>query len=193
MHESEHDRASKQLKRIHINEKILIVGIIIVIAGFILANVNVLPPLHTLSQTPVKTIELLTGETECLDRVLVGGKAIVVEIADDREELLQGLMFRRNLPADYGMLFIFDRPYKYSFWMQNMQIPLDIIFISEDLKVIQVFEVPPCKTEPCPTYQPEEAAKYVLEVNRGFSQTNAINPGSSVNLSLCGDRKTFNT
>ncbi|MDB6179432.1 DUF192 domain-containing protein [Paracoccus sp. Z330] len=70
-----------------------------------------------------------------LDQVsFLTGEGIVrfqVEIADDAAERAQGLMFRENLPADQGMLFVYDSPRAVSFWMRNTLISLDLIFMDE--------------------------------------------------------------
>lgn len=65
-----------------------------------------------------------------------GGQArFAVEIADDESERAQGLMFRRELSASAGMLFIYDRPQPVAFWMKNTLIPLDMVFIGADGRV----------------------------------------------------------
>ncbi|WP_413875315.1 DUF192 domain-containing protein [Albidovulum sp.] len=65
-----------------------------------------------------------------------GGQArFAVEIADDEAERAQGLMFRQELPAGAGMLFIYDRPQGVAFWMKNTLIPLDMVFIGADGRV----------------------------------------------------------
>ena len=118
------------------------------------------------------------------DAVFIGSGeeeiTIKVEIADSTEERKQGLMFREHLDSESGMLFIFDSNAYYSFWMKNTLIPLDIIFISEDYKIIDIFHAEPCKDEPCRMYKSTGLSMYVLEVNGNFTINNGIEKGDNV-------------
>ena len=78
-----------------------------------------------------------------------------------------GLMNRAHLDSNKGMLFILDKPSIQSFWMKNTLIPLDIIWISEDFRVVDIQQASPCSHSPCTRYAPKTTAKYVLEVNQG--------------------------
>jgi YVTN family beta-propeller protein len=103
---------------------------------------------------------------------------IFVEVPDDREEFARGLMFRKHLPWNAGMLFAFDDEEIRRFWMKNTLIPLDMIFVDSSSKIIDIKEnVPPCKQEECPTYPSKEPAQYVLEVNAGFVQEKGVKIG----------------
>lgn len=91
-----------------------------------------------------------------------------VEIADSAEEWEKGLMFRENLLEGNGMLFVFPKENIYSFWMKNTKIPLDIIWLDQNKKIVQIMEsVLPCEQKSCPSYTPKEKVKYVLEINAG--------------------------
>ena len=108
-----------------------------------------------------------------------------VEVADTPQKQSQGLMFRENLKWDHGMLFIFDSESVLSFWMKDTLIPLDMIFVDETFRIINVVDnALPCKIEPCPDYSSEKPAKYVLEVNAGFVETNDIEAGDFISINL---------
>ena len=110
-----------------------------------------------------------------------GKVSIIVEIADDPSERSQGLMDRTKLCEKCGMLFIFDQPQEVSFWMKNTLIPLDMIFVSEDMKIVKVHEnVQPCESDPCPTYSSDESVKYVVETNADFVRENGIEVGNII-------------
>jgi uncharacterized membrane protein (UPF0127 family) len=104
-----------------------------------------------------------------------------VELAKTRQEQIQGLMYREHLPEDGGMLFVYNNERKWSFWMKNTLIPLDLIYINSDFEVVDIkhnFE--PCKTILCPSHTPLSEAQYILEVNADFAKQNNINIGDKV-------------
>jgi len=103
-----------------------------------------------------------------------------IEIADSEKERTQGLMYRHHLPENAGMLFIFDRDELRSFWMKNTFISLDIMFIHSSGEIVSIQKY----TQPGSTYSvpSEKPAKYVLEVNAGFTDRYDINPGDSIEL-----------
>ncbi len=118
--------------------------------------------------------------------VKIGEAFVKVEIADTVAKRAKGLMFRKSLSENEGMLFIFPLEGKHTFWMANTYIPLDIIWISSDMKVVHIEEnVPPC-TETgslqalCKLYRPGEDAKYVLEVKAGWVGKKAVATGFPV-------------
>ncbi len=91
-----------------------------------------------------------------------------VEIAATEETRRQGLMDRKQLASDHGMLFIFDALGEYGFWMKNTLVALDIIWLDENKKVVHIeAKVPPCVSDPCSIYSPLKQAKYVLELSAG--------------------------
>jgi uncharacterized membrane protein (UPF0127 family) len=109
---------------------------------------------------------------------------VYIEIADDPQEQIRGLMFRKSLESNSGMLFVYEDTANQSFWMKNTLIPLDMIFIDNNLRIVDIKQnVRPCLHEnPCPSYTSIKPAKYVLEVNAGFVQQNNINVGDRLEI-----------
>ncbi len=111
-----------------------------------------------------------------------GGKHVVdAEIASTRDQRTRGLMWRTVLPEGTGMLFIFEREDFLSFWMRNTLIPLDMLFIREDLTVVGIVE----NTEPRTTTARSPGnvmSKYVLEVPGGWSAKLGLKPGSKIQV-----------
>lgn len=89
-----------------------------------------------------------------------------IEIADDNESRQLWLMYRESLPDENWMFFIFDKMWTYSFWMKNTIIPLAWIRLDSDLKIVDIIQMDPCKTDECPSYKPKTEAQYVLEINQ---------------------------
>lgn len=104
--------------------------------------------------------------------------AIVVEIADNDIAREQGLMGRRTMRDDRGMLFLFDRPEPRSFWMANTPLPLDILFIDANQRIINIHRnTRPFSEESLPSAAP---AQYVVEVNGGWCDRNGVKEGDAI-------------
>ena len=101
-----------------------------------------------------------------------------IEIAHEGAERAQGLMWRKKMEDNQGMLFIFDYPEPQSFWMRNTYIPLDMIFVNEKFEVVTVLKnVPVLNDTPRPSVKP---AQYVIEVNAGLADRYGIAAGVKV-------------
>ena len=108
-----------------------------------------------------------------------------VEIVESPEDLQRGLMFRKNLHEKEGMLFLFGESSSHAFWMKNTFIPLDIIWIDEEKKVVFIeHNALPCLADPCPVYDPKKNVKYVLEINGGLCQKLDIRVGEKFKFIL---------
>ena len=106
-----------------------------------------------------------------------------VQVADTFATREIGLMFRTDMPANEGMIFLFEKAKSLNFWMKNTLIPLDIIFIDKDWKIFSIQKnVQPCKKDPCPDYPSNGIGKYVLEINAGLSDRLGIESGTQVAL-----------
>lgn len=117
-------------------------------------------------------------------QVVINGNKIDVEIADEPQEQSTGLMNRESLGENNGMLFIFDNEQVRNFWMKNTLMPLDMLFISKDLVIVDIIEAEPCREDPCGIYSGKEPAKYVLEVNKGYSYRKNIYKGDKTVFKL---------
>ena len=133
-------------------------------------------------------IFLITVISMCVNfhasKVNINGISIDTELADTPQKWEKGLMGRHELPANSGMLFVFPDENKRSFWMKNTFLPLDIIFISSGMKIVDIKKnFSPCKSILCATYTSKEAAMYALEVNANFTDENNISIGDAVKFS----------
>jgi len=89
-----------------------------------------------------------------------------LEIANTPESRQLWLMYRESLSDSDWMLFVFEKPWTYSFWMKNTLIPLAWIRLDSNLKIVDIIQMDPCKIDECPSYKPKSEAKYVLEINQ---------------------------
>lgn len=160
---------------------------ILLISFFILAG------LFALFYSPSEKVAVLNNQAKNNNqKINVGGFLyslkinnvdLYVELADTPEKRVQGLSGRKELKNDRGMLFVFDKPNTYSFWMKDMNFPIDIIWIGEDLKITDITHN--AKPESYPKiFQPKKPAKYVIEVNSGWNFKNGIQIGMIVPLGM---------
>lgn len=113
-------------------------------------------------------------------KVTIGKVKIEAEVADTLPKQIKGLMFRKSLPEKSGMLFLFNSDDYYGIWMMNMSFPIDIIWINSGHKIVDIVKyAPPCGII-CSTYHPKEKARFVLEVNAGFTDKYSIKIGDDV-------------
>jgi len=103
---------------------------------------------------------------------------IDIEIADNHEERMMGLMYRDTMHINHGMLFIFDTEEPQSFWMRNTYIPLDIIYANSSRKIVKIHHNTKIKSDdPIPSEKP---SIYVVEVNGGFCKQYNIKEGDII-------------
>ena len=115
-------------------------------------------------------------------KICLNGACIKAEVAGTEASREKGLMFRKRLPDDAGMLFVFNQEGVYSFWMKNTRFAIDIIWISRDQKVNYIINnALPCAGN-CQSLTPSANALYVLEVNSGFVKKNNIKIGDRVDF-----------
>ena len=110
----------------------------------------------------------------------VGARTVQMQLAVYPAEMQRGLMQRRDLGRDQGMLFVYQKPTQMSFWMRNCPLPLDIGFFSADGELKEIYTMLPY--DEAGTRSRSEALKFALEMNRGWFQENGMKPGARLDL-----------
>ena len=102
---------------------------------------------------------------------------ITVEIADTQETQEKGLMWRESMAEDHGMLFVYEKDAKKSFWMKNTKIPLSIAYIGADGTIREIYDMEPLSTR---IVDSRYSVRYALEVNQGAFERHGIKEGDKV-------------
>ena len=114
---------------------------------------------------------------------LPDGKQVRVEVMFNDVDMMRGMMFRDSLAPDRGMLFIHRQPGKYTYWMYQVRIPLDIIWMNQDRRIVEIYaDTPPCQTQAhdCPSYGGNQQALYVLELGGGMGARYGLRLGDTL-------------
>ena len=165
------DKSKKNLSNLY---KIAALVIIIIIALYlILVNIG-----KSTKNNDEEYMFRKDGELTFFDSTGKAAEKIDIQIAKDEFDRELGLMFRKSMEENQGMLFIFPDVQVRNFWMRNTLIPLDMFFISESQMIINIAK----NTTPYSdsSYASTGPAKYVLEVNGGFADRNNITPGMKI-------------
>ncbi len=115
-------------------------------------------------------------------QINIGEETIELEVAKTPEQQQIGLMYRQSLDKNRGMIFIFDQLRPVKFWMKNVKISLDMIFLNNGTVKYVLINVPPCNVDPCPTYGPENLVNQVIELRGGRAEELGIQPGDKLKL-----------
>ena len=110
------------------------------------------------------------------------GQKVQLEVAITPKQKSMGLMYRKALPDDRGMLFTFSPPQQVNFWMKNVPVPLDIIFIYRGTIKAIAGSVPPCKKERCPSSSSNTLISNVIEIRAGRAAELRLKPGQKVTI-----------
>ncbi len=147
------------------------------------------PALVLLSAAVIIILVMLFSKSRTLSSsdlvdVKIGKARFKAEVADSFMERAKGLMFRKSMPKDRGMIFVFPEEDYYSFWMMNTSIPLDIIWISSQKRIVHIEKnAEPCLV-PCKSYRPSEKAAYVFEINANLTEKHGIEIGDRVEFKV---------
>ncbi len=110
-------------------------------------------------------------------RIKVAGHELKVEVADTDPQREQGLMYRKQLGRNDGMLFIFDEPAYQAMWMKNTLIPLSVAFLDKSGEILNILDMEPQTLD---THMSAGPATYAIETNKGWFAANKVKPGDKV-------------
>lgn len=145
---------------------------------FVLAVLCMMAPLMACSQEP----QALPSMPLVIHTKQNGALMFDIEIARTPEQLERGLMYRKELPSNKGMLFVFTEEREASFWMENTLVPLDMLFIKADGTIAHIHEMAkPLDRTPIPSV---EKVKAVLEILGGESAKQGIKIGDTIDPAL---------
>ena len=128
----------------------------------------------------------ITDELNLSQVTFPNGVKINAETMRNEAELMRGLMFRESLPPRRGMLFIHPKEDTFRYWMYQTKIPLDLIWMDHDRRIVEMsLDTPPCRSASataCPNYGGNFKSKYVLEVNAGIARKNGLKTGDTLDF-----------
>lgn len=188
------ERRSNKVRSTSMRSLLIYLLLILFIGYMLFSNIGGCSKKASVTDIPASDVQTTTGNTNVVNssepvftkhgelNFMHANKASIkkidIEIVEDDAKRQQGLMFRTNMQPDQGMLFLFDVEEPQAFWMENTKIPLDIIYIDKDLKIVSIAKnTVPYSKESIPSKGP---AKYVLEVNAGFTDAYKIGAGDFI-------------
>lgn len=116
--------------------------------------------------------------------ILPDGTQIRAEAMTQQHEMARGMMYRDSLPEGRGMLFIHGSPGKYPYWMFQVKVPLDIVWLDGARRIVEIVaDAPPCTTQAsqCPNYGGKQNAVVVLELPGGSAKRHGLQVGQTIN------------
>ena len=115
--------------------------------------------------------------------VKLGNQIFELEVAKTHSQQALGLMYRTLLPSNRGMLFPFAPPQSVQFWMKHCRLSLDMIFLRQGKVIAIAANSPPCTTDPCPIYGPNELTDQVIEIRGNQAASIGLKVGDQVEIS----------
>ncbi len=169
----------------------ILVPIFIVITGalvFFFPQVRELVGIDSRETTPVGEVAYAEPLKYTDGTMLIGGEELQIAVADDNDRRITGLSRQENIESNQGLLFVFDRTGYHGIWMRDMNFPIDIIWLDENLEVVSIKkQADPSSfrtTRDAETFLPERAAKYVLETASGFADRVELQVGETTELNI---------
>lgn len=116
----------------------------------------------------------------------IGDSLFVLEVADSEQKRQLGLSKRRSIKNNEGMIFLFDTPGYYAFWMKDMKFPIDLIFLNDET-IVTIYKnvpYPQNEDERLVTYSPTQPANRVIELKAGTVEKLKLSEGETIKISL---------
>ncbi|MBK7227664.1 MAG: DUF192 domain-containing protein [Ignavibacteriales bacterium] len=172
-HEKHTEQKSSKSKSKITTQRIIVGVVVVALLGFFIVN-------NFITNEPKVEYYTFTkeGELTFTDSLGILKSKIDIEIADDHYERQLGLMNRKEMKENEGMLFIFDKLEMQSFWMRNTLISLDMLFVNDQKQIVTIHKN--TKTLSDQSYPSSEPAKYVVEVLAGFTDKHNIQIGDKI-------------
>ncbi|MDM9382833.1 DUF192 domain-containing protein [Chlorogloeopsis sp. ULAP01] len=146
------------------------------------------PGSHNSAPLKFEPLPLLTKSGQQLPisarATVPNGTIIDLEVAQTPEQQAMGLMYRPALPQNRGMLFKFSSPQPVSFWMKNVPVSLDMVFLRQGKIQKIIAAVPPCTEDPCPTYGPRTQIDQVIELRSGRAAELGLKEGDRIKINF---------
>lgn len=143
------------------------------------------PVVNQVSSTPLPASLPASVAPSAASPVLLpahfGEVALQVELARSDQEQQKGLMFRKSMPADQGMLFVFEKEQRLGFWMKNTYLPLSIAFLNSEFEIVDIQDMMPLDEN---THVSVSPALYALEMNQGWFRQHKIEVGAKLEIRL---------
>lgn len=137
---------------------------------------------------PKANSQSITQSSKGIKTVSIKTLNVNAEFADTASKRKEGLSKRDLLPLNLGMLFVFEQSGIYEFWMKDMKFAIDIIWLDESKKIVDITHNVPIEPDKddneLTRYKPSQNAKYVLEVNAGLAQLHGLQRGDQANFEL---------
>lgn len=141
------------------------------------------PAQPALSSSEASPAQNKMGQTLPISaKATMASQVIQLEVARTPQQQQMGLMYRKSLADDRGMLFLFNPPQPINFWMKNTLIPLDMVFMLDGVVKAIAANVPPCTTSLCPTYGPNTPVNQVIELRGGRAAELGLKAGDRVTI-----------
>jgi uncharacterized protein len=160
---------------------VLFLGIEILLVGCTPAS-TVAPTASPTATAAIATIPPAGQQLPITAEITIGGQRLRLEVAATPQEQATGLMYRSDLPDDRGMIFPMQPARPAQFWMKNVPVALDMVFLYEGKIVAIVPQAPPCKTQACPVYGTQDLVDHVLELRSGRAKELGLKVGDEATI-----------